>query len=608
VIKIAKKRKLNLLLAISGILFFILLPGVNANYTENIVIDGSLDSEYCLISQTDNYSLYFANSNDYNYVFLSTNFNLTNRTIEFSSGEFNYDISPEEVSFDFLHSVHSNDTLEIGVSRASIGDTFEISIEGLGFSILIIDPSSAPADQDNDEDDDEKDKDEKDDEVLNETINPVGGFQKWWDEFITPNAWWLWIPLGLNIGIFMIWIMKYIENPVIFVRDRKNKKFKDKKLGRVVECIQAEEPLDSYWKISFKSNKGVKEYYCKYNFESLKRWIETTKLPPFEKYMGHVIPLKINLPESLQPVLKKRRKKVKRKHFTDKLGKYRKDYWNGFKYNFFRFCCIIIPSGWFGYKLKNTIKYKTVKDKKGNVMKKKTIKVLVHEATLKHITTVKDMKYKAKSYESGEVETISHSENALPLYLIEAIKKDKDYIEMVEESDAYEIIQTYDNPEDAMNQIISKAELQSIHELEMQEMMLRFELSEKTLFEANDRLRKVKSENWQNIEKALKTKENEAILNNDILMQITARAIGLKEVLGTDKEAIEKAITSVISEHFGKERNDLVADNAKYKKEVELLTDIVNDLRVMLKSGSNGDSKRIQIGPIEPVKDNLDIN
>ncbi|MGQ4876120.1 MAG: hypothetical protein ACP6IY_18800 [Promethearchaeia archaeon] len=585
-------KKINFILIFNFLIILTFINNANANYVENITIDCKLDDGYNQITNSNNYTIYYANNNDYNFIFIIFNFNLTNHSISIISGSFYYDISPEEVNTNFIHSKHQNNTLEIAISRTVVGDNIQINIDDIGLSFLIINPSEAPTDSESNE---SNENDKQEDNINeNETYNIFGLIADWYDTWITPNQWWLSWVFGIMLGLFIVFITRYFAKPIVFIRDNTTNELRDRKLGRIVDCYQAKHPLSNYWIHVYKTEKGIKEYYHYENFESFRKWLETSKLPPFEKYAGHIIAIEVVLPEYMRPPLQIRRKRIKRSN-----GKYRRDYLNWFKYWFiYRFACLFIPSGWLSYKLRNIVKYEFAKDKKGNIIKKEKITVLVHEATLKHITTVVDIKYKYRTFKEGKEKIEERIERGVPLHFLKDLERDKDYIPNTLEriSEPYEEVKRYNTPEEALKQIASKAELESIHEIEMQQLTNELEKTKKELFEANERLRKMQVKIWDYVDNALKEKQNESILKGSDLIHIVAKSMGIYELSGDIEHSIKQAIIEYLDKKFIELNSDKLIESAALKRESELLKEFKNDLKELKKSMND---RYIEIKPLE---------
>ncbi|MFX1476669.1 MAG: hypothetical protein ACFFCI_00930 [Promethearchaeota archaeon] len=240
------------------IFFSCATDNAKASYSEQIIIDKRLESDYSFICETDNYSLYYANNNDYHYLFLNyTTSTLSGKTIKLVSQSYEEDISPVVKQIpDTLYSMHNATILELSVRRSVVGSQLGIIIEEDNMNIMVIpSPASSPVPMIVGEETDESEIDESQ-LGLGPGLKYTVEHMKWWQ--------WLWIgffsaaiPLICSFIIYRFWIY-----PIMRFRSGETGKFES--YGRYVKEKIAKK-LDEYFLIYLKS--GI--YYSRENYSDI---------------------------------------------------------------------------------------------------------------------------------------------------------------------------------------------------------------------------------------------------------------------------------------------------------------------------------------------------
>lgn len=573
-------------------------------YTESVSIDLKLDSGYEKVYESENYTVYYANSESYNFILINFSFDIIGKQIEISSGAFSYDLTPFEVQTNFLHSLHDNVTLELKVSRSSVGDSFTLTLDDLHLNLVFTAQGTPPPPSVDNEDDEEKDDEKEDKEEEEQTLDPMGWIEDSL-EWFQINAWWISSLFSFLFALFVIYVWRFLVKPIIYIRDPQGE---DLKLGRFVDCYKADPPLNRLWIHVYKTRKdGIKKYYSHYTFEYMRGngWMETSKIPPFEKYMGHVIPIKTQLsPGERPPEMTWQKKKLVEKEINEQTEiiddkgkseiktkkevtrKKRIYFGNYFRYAFYKIISFFIPLGWTSYKAKDIVKMEQVKDENGELVFTEEITMLVHEATMEHFTTVKDIEYDRITYESGKKE-VKHVplEKAVPIYRIEAIKKDGNYVEgSMKEGEPYLAITHYDTAEEAMKKIWSKAELQGIHEIQKQKLFNEIDEKNKELLDNQNAISNLKSKIKAMVVEAIKKRENQSVATLENLPDILAEVFMLEELSGDSAKAMERSFDNYLQRISPKRITKLEA-------RVEEQSETIKVYKTLLTKGNGGTTR-----------------
>lgn len=570
------KRKLLLLLSISVLFILIFAQSTRGSYTKDVTIDLEKDSAYECIYDSVLYDAYYSNSNKEHFIYMNFSYDISSSNIELSATGFNEDLSDLEVETSYLHSKHNDERLEFRVMREVVGDRMTVSIDSTDI-IFVLSPES-PSNQDPIP---EVYIDEKEEDGEVEEEKPKFSLGDWIIGLINlynTNPI-MWILTSFLMASMIIRMWRVTEKPYTYVQS--NKKYKKEYIGRFIS-EKISEDLPNYWEQKFKSNNGVRIFYNKMNYQTMKNYMFNS-IALLHRYYPHIKHREVELFSSLQFPEKERVK-------TN---------WNFVKYVLYRLVCIFIPSGKIAESFHNWVSYKDAyeqevikkdvvhtrirkrskivetkdfkRDSNGNLIPKMVTKidVLQHEYLLKKIKTVCDLKYKKKviDEEEGEIEK-DKDKDRVPLYIVSDLKKDanvvKGSIEILKE---YKIpVNVYDM-EQAMKERHDIDEIMSIHDMEMQEKDIKYKKLSKKYHNSRNINRSLKNQRIEDIEKYLTEFQEQALYNEMDLPSLLGRAVALRNLTGDKAEAIKTAITEHLEKkQLEKKQKELLLEDRRDKE------------------------------------------
>lgn len=574
-----------------------------ASYTSQVTIDCDIDNAYESEMVTSEYEFWYANSNNKHFILMNYTYDITGMAITLSTAGFFEDISAQEVTLTYLHSLHLNNILEFEIDRAVLNDQICISIDGDDAVLQLLPKSSggvatsivAPIEEEEDEDD----EDDRPKFGLGDFFIAAG------NAFNDNPANWFWFSMLMCIIVVRLW--RVGEKPYTYVQ--KEKEYRKEYIGRIISEERSKQ-LPGFWKQKYKNNKGVKIYYSKMNHKEMKTYMFSS-IAYIHQYYPHIIHMKVKLLPSLQ--------------FNDQVRADGK--WNTFKYILYRLVCVIIPSGRVAdsfyekvsytdryeiigkkeeeaeskkerRKIKKNKTYKT--DGKGHKIPVKTIEVdiLQHEYLMKRVKSVVDVDYQRYVIDDETKKVLEPiSEKAVPLYQLGDLKKDPSIAEnTIEELKHYKIIEEITDLKEAIEEKHAMDEVISIYEMEKSVANKKIQEQGRRYHLARNIIRKLKNEEYDNIEKAITEFQNELLFDERDIPSLAAKIAGIRNVTGREFEAVQIGISKYIDEKLKVNNN---VGNLLLEDKINSLATERADKKVGQILSGYKDNNRIKITEVE---------